>query len=100
MGAVIGDADHRTVGHRLAGEITHTLVGAFAEEIASLEVGKSHADRSGGSDGRHGADRIVDIFGYVDCDVASVTFGPSLFPEIAGYFSYFFNLGCEHGAVF
>ena len=76
MRAVVEDAYHRAVLHRPACEVAHAFVGAFAVEVAALEVGKCSSDGFGFADGREGAYSVIDMFGNVDGNVAAVAFGP------------------------
>jgi hypothetical protein len=52
-------------------------------------MGKYGADGRCGAYGRHGAHGVVGQLCDVDCDVAAVAFGPSVLPQITGYFSNF-----------
>ena len=99
VGAVVGDADYRAVLHRVAGEVAHTAVCAFAEEIFTFEVGQGHTDGHCGRDCGHSPHIVVDVVGDVDGDVAAVAFGPSLLPEIACYFGHIGYLFGQCGAV-
>ena len=98
-GAVVEDADDGAVGHGVAGQVAHALLGALAVEVAALELGQRGADAFDLADGGQRPDVVVDVFGDVDGDVAAVAFGPSFLPQIAGHFGHFFYFGRQTGAV-
>ena len=87
--AVVEDTDDGTVLHRPACQVAHAAVGAFAEEIATLQMRQCGTDRFDGRDGRHTANLVVHPFGDVDGDVTAIPFCPTFLPEITGHFCYF-----------
>jgi hypothetical protein len=84
--AVVENADDTAILHRPACEVTHTLAGAFAEEVSSFEVGQflPYCDRL--TDSWHVADLVVDEVSDVHRDVTAVALSPSVLPQIAGDF--------------
>ena len=84
MSAVVCNTDDASVRHRIARKVTHTLLRALAIEPAALQMRQDGSYRPRLGDGRHGTHFIVHMLGDIHGDVAAVSFGPSLFPEIAG----------------
>ena len=99
-GAVVQNANHRTVVHRPASQVAHALARSFAIEIAALQCGQRHTYLLHIADGRHLSDFIVHKVGHVHGDVAAVALGPTVLPQVACYFGYLFNLRFQGGASF
>ena len=91
-GTVIQNTDDRTVVHRPTRQIPHTHIGSFAIKITTFQVRQCYTDLFYFADSGHLTDFIVYIFGDIDGDITSVTFGPSFLPQISGYFGYFIHL--------
>ena len=97
---VIKDTDDRAVRHRVTRQITHTLLGTFAVEIASLQARKHCSDLPYIADSRHITDLVIDMLGHIDGYIAAVTFSPTLFPKISGRLGHLPYGGGQRRTVF
>ena len=98
-GTVIQNTDDRTVVHRPTRQIPHTHIGSFAIKITAFQVRQCYTNLFYFADSGHLTDFIVYIFGDIDGDITSVTFGPSFLPQISGYFGYFIHLFGQFRAI-
>ena len=93
-GAIIQDTDNRTVCHRVARQVAHTLLRTLAIEITSLQVRKCRTDLFYFADSGQSLDGIVHIFRNINRNVSAITFSPTFLPQITCNFCHFTNLGC------
>ena len=74
----------------------HEIYGDFQGKVVDQMCIR---DRFYFADSGHLTDFIVYIFGDIDGDITSVTFGPSFLPQISGYFGYFIHLFGQFRAI-
>ena len=98
-GAIGENADDGAIGHGKAGEIAHAAARALAIEITTGEGGQSDTNLNGIADGGKGPDGIVDQIGDINGDIAAITLGPAVLPEVTGYLGYLQHLGLEGGMI-
>lgn len=58
------------------------------------------AERNRLAERSHRTDLVVHALRDVDRNVSSVTFGPTLLPEVAGHFGHFGDPACQFGPIF
>ena len=86
--AVVEHPDDAAIVHRPACKVAHTFARALAIEVSAFERRQCGSDAFHLADGRQGFDSIVHQVGNVDGDVATIALGPTVLPEITGYFRY------------
>ena len=97
---VVEDADDAAVVHRPSGQVAHTLARTFAIEITTFQGRQRHTNLLHFADSRQLTDFVVYIFGDVHCDIAAVTLGPAVLPQVSCDLGYFLNLRLQCRTAF
>lgn len=91
-GAIVEDADDRTVLHRPASQVAHTLTCTLAEEVAALQCRQCCTNLLYFADSWQSLDFVINQVGNVYSDVTTITLSPTILPEITGNFSNLLDL--------
>ena len=90
--AVEKDADDRTVLHRPASQVAHTLTCTLAEEVAALQCRQCCTNLLHFADSWQSLDLVINQVCYVYGDITTITLSPTILPEITGNFSNLLDL--------